>query len=684
MSSKALPGWIRPLYPAVLLAIGMIAGCAPEPYVYKPITLERAAPSAESQQPAGSEATAGRPAYEALKPPTQGKARTEKKLPPREPFDAKRITLTQGDVAINCEKMPLSDFVIHALGETLKVAFVMDDKTMNDKQPVTLRMPKPLPAVKALEIVMGLLETYNFYLEERAGAVYILQKSPAPKAPFDVKVGYEASDSEVDILQVVPLKHIRINEIDPLLKDMFKGGVQVKPYKDNILLLYGRAFQMKPILEFIETFDVPSLQNKNSFLIRLTYWQTDEFITQVSKILESSGFTIARSPREAGVLFMPIKQLNSILVVSPDESTSKYVLEWKEKLDTAEAAGTEEKTFTYVPLYSRASLLVESINKLYGVLPATDAAQKAAAARPATAAALPGMKIAADDNKNIIVVACAPSVYKNILNLLKGLDTPMKQVLIEATIAELTLTDELRYGLEWYLQNSVEGGQYTVGTLGQLGLKSLGLTATIVNGAQNFKAMLNAFATTNKANILSTPRLTVLDNTEATIQVGQDVPIVSAEVTASDIQRTTTSAATTPSILRNIQYRSTGVILRVKPTINTEGLLTLNISQEVSDTGAAGIGDSPIILMRRINTSVVVGHGQTIALGGLIKESKGTALTKIPLLGDIPLIGHLFKVTSESKSRTELLVLVTPTILTNTGEAAQITDQLKKELKWFK
>jgi general secretion pathway protein D len=125
-------------------------------------------------------------------------------------------------------------------------------------------------------------------------------------------------------------------------------------------------------------------------------------------------------------------------------------------------------------------------------------------------------------------------------------------------------------------------------------------------------------------------------------------------------------------------------MLKVKPTINTEGLLTLDISLEVSEIGAPGVSDSPIILARKLNTSIVVAHGQTIALGGLMKDNDSLVETKVPLLGDIPLIGYLFKYTAKTKEKTELLILVTPTILTGIDDADKVTRELRKELPWFK
>ncbi|MFA4916748.1 MAG: type II secretion system secretin GspD [Syntrophales bacterium] len=660
-------------------------GCAtPERTTYKPITLPGNTGKATKviEEP---ELTKTEGATVFLETPKFKNPLPGKELPQRVPVDPKQLALAESPVMINVEKMPLSDFIIYALGETLKVSFVMDEKTMNNKQPITMRMPQAMPPDKALEVLIGLFEKYSLYVEQKAGALYILDKPPEPKEPFDIRVGRDAADSPADILQVVPLRHLKTYEIEPLIKEMYKSGVQIKPYtKENVLILYGQSFQIKQVIDLVETFDVPYLQNKVIFLLRLTYWQTEDFISQLSKILEGLGFSMAKSSKDPGPLFLPIKQLNSILVVSPDEKTTKYILEWRDKLDTAEAAGTEEKSYIFNPQYSNASALVKSLNKLYEVSapvrrPIMPKAKESTDTSPTVQQ--PNLRIAADDSKNIIIILASPAVYKNVLNLLKELDTPPRQVLIEATIAELTLTDELRYGLEWYLKNTMDGGPYSVQTLGQLSLSSgVGLSYQFLSETGKFQTMLNLFATDSRTNILSTPRLMVLDNMEATIQIGDDVPVVTGEVTTSD-------AATSPEstgVVRSIQYRSTGIILKVKPTINTAGLLTLDISQEVSELGGSGVSGSPIISTRRITTSVVAAHGQTVVLGGLMKETKGLTVNKVPLLGDIPLIGNLFKSTSKTKNKTELIVLVTPTIITSTDSAAKITEELRKELKWFK
>ncbi len=268
-----------------------------------------------------------------------------------------------------------------------------------------------------------------------------------------------------------------------------------------------------------------------------------------------SVFLLQRVQVTWGFGFIPIKYLNSILIVSPDDDMLKFALDWKKRLDTAESAGTEEKAFIFSPQYSRASDLVDSIKTLYGVavpvasegrprpapafapaagMPGAVPLPTSAAVSPVSAAAIPGLKISADDRRNIIVLISTPATYKSLLAILQELDKPPKQVLIEAMIAELTLKDDLTYGIEWYIQNKMQNGTYSLQTLGQLGLSTgQGLAFNFLSDSQRFQAAVNAYAQQNKINVLSTPRIMVLDNESASITVGTQVPLLSGSTTSS-------------------------------------------------------------------------------------------------------------------------------------------------------
>lgn len=669
----------------VLIAVGCGSGRKKD---IQPAAPADSAPAVEAASLSPKAAEGKKPTLrvEQLQLPEFKREAPEKVLPPPvEPIDPKKVVHAEGPVTINAENMPLSDFILYALGSSLKVTFFMDEQVKNMKEPVTFMMSLELPPDKVFESVLGFLERKGLVVEEKAGSLYILKTSLVQKKPMDVRVGRTVAESPASIIQIIHMKHSSAAELIGLITDIYKASVTIKVhYKENALILSGPASSIKEVLEFIELLDVPYMREKKLFLVQLTYWQTDEFIKQMSTILQGLGFSVASGPTFPGTIFIPIKYLNSILVVSPDENTMKAVLDWARRLDTPESAGAEEKSFTFSPKYSKASELVDSIKKLYGVMPA-QAQQKgiqAAVPVPASPSAIPGLKLSSDDRRNMVIVIATPSVYNSILSILSELDRPPKQVLIETTIAELTLKDDLKYGLEWYVKNRLADGPYTLQTLGSLGVSTgSGLAFQFLSDSQKFQAVINAFARENKINILSSPRLMVIDNEEATLQVGTDIPILSGETktTASD-------TATSTVAVQSIQYRSTGLTLKVKPTINTEGMLSLTINIESSEgqTNDLSSIDSPLILTRRLNTSVIAASGQSILLGGIMSENLSDAESKVPIIGDIPLIGNFFKNVSKSKTKTELIIMMTPVILTNPGEAVRLTDELKKGLKWMR
>ena len=717
------------------LLLTLFSGCASTNAV-KPAASQESNSQVATQenQVAGGENTASLQPTEGLKKQQQGeevlmpeikKSLSTKPLPQkveRAPINLKLVTHVEGNVILNAESMPLSDFVIYALGETLKITFFMDEPVMAMKNPVTLRMTQEMPAEKALEFVVGFLEKNNLDVEEKGGALYILKPKPpaAQPAPMDFRIGSKVEESPATLVQLVPLKNLRTSEIHQMLVDLFKD-VQIRLYpKENCFMFLGSASSIKEVVDFIDLIDVPTLRDKRLFLTPLTYWQPEEFIKQMSTILEGVGYSIAKSSSEPGISFIPIKYLNSVLIVSPDSATLRFVMDWKKRLDSAEAAGAEEKAFTYSPHYTKASDLVDSIRKLYGTISATGPASakvgqtgaqasasigspltasvapgSASAAVPlptmaavspvsaasAVYAAIPGLKISADDRTNIIVLITTPSTYKSLLAILQELDKPPKQVLIEATIAELTLTDDLSYGLEWYLQtrNKDSLTSNSLSTLGQLGLStSSGLLYKFLSDSQRLQAVVNAFAQQNKVNILSTPRIMVLDNQTASLNVGSQVPILGGQTTTSTVEGSTVNAQV-------VSYVTTGITVSVTPTINTEGLLTLQIS--VTDSQAVPNStstiNSPEITNDSLSTSIVATTSQTILLGGMMSDNVSDAETKVPLVGDIPLIGNLFKTRTKNKTKTELIIMLTPRILTNSQQAARVTDEIKKGLKWL-
>ncbi|MFH1295684.1 MAG: type II secretion system protein GspD, partial [Bacteroidota bacterium] len=270
-----------------------------------------------------------------------------------------------------------------------------------------------------------------------------------------------------------------------------------------------------------------------------------------------------------------------------------------------------------------------------------------------------------DGNRNALIIYATPKKYNSLESLLKKLDVMPVQVLIEASVAEVTLTDTLQYGLEWFLKNNDKKQTSIFQTLGGLGLGSGGLDASLITDSEKFQMLINALAQEDMVKILSSPRVTVRDGKSASIIVGTEVPVTTSEATTSEVTEEGSSG-----IIRSVQYRSTGVSLQVTPSVHAKGVVTLEITQEVSEAQSNTTSDisSPMILNRTITTEVVAGDGQTVLLGGLIKENKSETVTRIPLLGSIPILGHLFKTTSKGSDRTELVIMITPHIIRNTQQ----------------
>jgi general secretion pathway protein D len=246
------------------------------------------------------------------------------------------------------------------------------------------------------------------------------------------------------------------------------------------------------------------------------------------------------------------------------------------------------------------------------------------------------------------------------------------------TVAEVSLDDQNQFGIEWLLNGGGPGNQtFTAGTLGGISLGSSGFTYSVLNNAGQVRARLNALSSTNRVSILSSPRVMARNGEEATVQVGQEVPIITSQQTTGTTVNTGTTA--TPGVLQTVQYRSTGVILKVKPAIHSGDQIDLDLVQEVSEaaTTDTGVNVSPTFSTRKVDTKLTLQNGSTVMLAGLISNTSTRGGGGIPLLKDIPVIGSLFGKQTVNGQRRELIVLITPYILSDSRDAEAVTDAFR-------
>jgi general secretion pathway protein D len=327
-----------------------------------------------------------------------------------------------------------------------------------------------------------------------------------------------------------------------------------------------------------------------------------------------------------------------------------------------------------------------------------------------------GVRIIPDEENNLLVVVAPPHEWSIISRILTQLDIMPRQVLNEVLIAEVRLTDDLKYGIEFLLggvptatqtATGAQTGTQTSSTTGVLvatptttGTTTDNTTApatipgvTVQNGAtaafttaggltfvaldtvNKLKGLINLLASEGKVNILASPHIMAANNQEARIMIGEEVPILTSQSLPLISQATSFQTST-------VQYRNTGIILTVKPQINARGLVTLEIAQEVSDAKntTTGVGGTPTFTVRQAQTSLITADNQTVVLGGLIREDNTTTEAGIPGLRKMPLLGPLFGSQGVSKQRTELLVLITPHIISNLEEGARITHEMKEKV----
>ncbi|MBM4286059.1 MAG: type II secretion system protein GspD [Deltaproteobacteria bacterium] len=326
-------------------------------------------------------------------------------------------------------------------------------------------------------------------------------------------------------------------------------------------------------------------------------------------------------------------------------------------------------------------------------------------AAPGTGILKEGVRIIPDEENNLLLVVAPPHEWRVIHALLRKLDIMPRQVLNEVLIAEVRLTDEFRFGIQWFLGarpvsttgqvptttttlTGTTGQTATATTTGSLaGLELLpgasaifssalgGFTFAARDAANTVRALINVLAAQGKINVLANPHIMAANNQEARIQIGDEVPILTSESVPLVSQATSFATST-------VQYRSTGIILTVKPQINAKGLVTLDIAQEVSSAvpTTTGVSNSPTISIRQAQTSLITGDNQTIVLGGLIREDASRTKSGVPILHRMPLLGPLFGTEDVKNEKTELLVLITPHIVAHPEEGARITRTMKDKV----
>ncbi|MBA6414274.1 type II secretion system secretin GspD [Parahaliea sp. F7430] len=641
----------------------------------------------------------------------------------RMPAAEEPVRLVGKDVSLNFEDAPLAEVVHAVLGDILALDYIVDRPI---KGKVTLRTRTPIPRDQLMEVVESLLKANNVLMVRGSDGRYLITGAdrarnlrPDLSAAGEGGVGYSTI--------VVPLQYISASNMAEILRPVVEESSLLRVDNTrNLLILAGTQAQLDGWLEMVKTFDMDVLEGMSVGLFPLEHSGVESTAKVLMSMLDQSGKNGQAGDFGQLVRIIPIKRLNSLMVVTPRAHYLKTVSTWIERLDAEPAANFERRLYVYPVQNTTAKRLADLLTKIYSgsgsksgsssqtstgfggqdaVAPGlssesigsssssssgsssnmtTSFSNKGSSGGGISSASvglgddddvISDVRIVADDENNSLMIYATGKEYKIIETALQQLDAVATQVVIEASILEVTLTDELKYGLEWSFKEGL-GGDYTgagmLDTGGQgIGALAPGFSYAVTSAADNFSAVLNALSSDSLINVISTPSVMVLDNHEAYIHVGDQVPVKSA---------TTISEGGTT--LQSVNYRDTGVKLTVRPSVNAGRLVTMDVAQSVTDVGTVDPAtEQRSFLERNIMTRVAVRSDESVVLGGLIRENASAGDSGVPFLHKIPVLGALFGAKSSSNNRTELIVIITPRVISNESELRDISKEMRSRMR---
>ena len=626
---------------------------------------------------------------------------------------------TEGDVILNFEEASLREFIGVVFDKILHKNYLVDPQV---KGVVTLHTTVPVTRDDVLPITEAVLQLNGAALVHDQGMFKVIPLAAAEAQAPAPRVGNKPAPGATGYaVQIVPLEHVAASEMEKVLKPFVPQGSSMRiDTARNLLILSGPQYRLDQILETVKLFDVDWLKGMSFGLFTLQYADATVLVGELEKVIGSQG----EAPLAGIVRLTPIERLNAVLVVAHTPQHMTKIEKLIEQFDWGRGdGGAGRRLYVYHLKYGKAENIAEVLQQLYsetttevesiskvGIAPlppgegvnAFQTARVLSAPPPPvgapgaggdypvsaaqldiattttpdagpTSEAQGSVNIIADQDNNAILVMAGPQDYRAIEAVIRQLDIRPRQVLIDATIAEVTLSHGLDYGVRWFLEsNNLQLGFNAPPPTQAAGD---GLALAIFKNGGDVRLFVDTLATETSVKFLSAPQVMVLDNQTASIRVGDQIP-----VTTRTSQSTTDPNA---PIVSEVQFRDTGTLLSVTPRINLGGQVTLDISQEVSLPGsepAVGGGGNVAISQRTIDSSVVIQSGQTVVLGGLMLETANDAKSGIPLLMDIPWLGKLFSTTSKDTFRTELIVMITPQVIEDQNAAQQATEELRRKL----
>jgi general secretion pathway protein D len=600
-----------------------------------------------------------------------GDAQTESRTGPRGQ-EKKTISMDFDQVDIKV--------FIKFISELTGKNFVVDDKVRGK---VTVLSPSKISVDEAYMVFESVLEVHGFTTVPAGKVIKVVPSVEARQKSVELRKapGFVPRPDDRIITQIMPLLYANAQEVRKLLAPMVsKQGVVIAYDPTDTLIITDFQSNIQRLLSIVEEIDV-EFQEATISVLPLEYASAEKLAETVSRLLESKLKQVKGRRAGPPLRILSYERIN-MLVVLADRQNTQMVKTLIKTLDQPTPKGAGNIQVVYL-----ANAQAEELAKVLAGLPAKAAPK---GKQPVISSEV---KVVADKATNSLVITAKPEEFQVLEPIILKLDIPRKQVYVEALIMEVRATLQISVGIDWTVADETSlplgaddgvafGGSRTSGAsvldeLGRLTVPS-GLTAGVVSFPvtiggvtfSNLAALITAAQTDNNFNIISTPQLMTLDNEEASVVVAENIPFST---------RVDEGTAVTDRAIQSLEYRDVGVTLKVTPQINEKRFVKLKIFEEISrvvsettQVTPTQVVLAPTTTKRTAETNVQVRDGQTVVIAGLVGDNVDISSTKVPCLGDIPIVGWLFKSETRNTSRTNLLIFLTPYIVATPEEAEEI------------
>lgn len=570
-----------------------------------------------------------------------------------------QITLNLQDVDIRA--------LINTVSEITGRNFIVDPRV---KGQVTVVSGAPLNADQIYDVFLSVLTVHNFSAVPSGGVTKIIPNNIVKQEPTPTTYGETQVEGEAQITQVYKLKHASVQELVPILRPLLPPTSHFAAHApSNTLVFTDTRANVRRILDIIARMDLPD-RGSNVRVVFLDHARATDLVTVLSQLATNFNVPQGEGGQRARQISVQADEATNALIINAPDSEYQLLQAVVDQLDVERP--TQKDIHVMYLKYAKATDLVDILNQVSEGLVETEGGQ--AVERRVT--------VQADQSANALVIHARPKEFQSIETVVKQLDVKRKQVFVEAIIAEVSFNKAADLGIEWRATSNevTSGGEVTGST--DFSDISGGLTLGFINqfivnatGAvvPDLEVILRALRSDSHTNILSTPNLLTLNNEEAEIVVGQEVPFVTGQFTTSVTAGAQDDDLVNP--FQTIERRDVGLSLKITPQINAGDTITMEVEQEISNVSETTVqGASDLITdERRINATVQVDSGQIVVIGGLIRDDVLDTVEWVPVLGRIPIIGELFKRKQKSAVKTNLMVFLRPKIVEDAASMAEST-----------